>query len=256
MLAAINGFADRIAGALAAQDATHALLNLGGVSAVDWFAFFAIGSIAWENGPAEPLRRADIVVAAGMLVAALVPLTTTAAIAVLVGGGYAAASAAPGSRTRRMAFILLALTGPLVWGPLLLTLFAPLVLGTDARFAGWLAHVPTAGNMIHFASTSDAMVVAPGCSSVHNMSLAFVLWATLVQLLRIRATIRVTLVALAGAVVMAIVNVTRLAVMAHAQAHFDLLHKGVGSMAFSMLSLIAAFLVISVGLVLATRARD
>src|SRR5262249_21356026 len=160
-----------------------------------------------EDGSEEKPRRSDWIVAITTICFCAVPWNIISALVLFPLGVYAVLSAEKGSRTRRIGVILLALTGPLVWGRILLAWFAPLFLGMDARLSALLAGTPVWGNVVQFVGVPERLYVAPGCSSLHNMSLAILLWATLLQLLRLEFTFRLLLVAASGAIAMAFVNI-------------------------------------------------
>jgi len=88
-------------------------------------------------------------------------------------------------------YILLALTGTLIWGRLFLEVIAPTtLLRLDARFVSLLSGMPSEGNVVNF-SGGGPIPIAPGCSSLHNMSLAVLMWITAVKLLDLTMTRRV-----------------------------------------------------------------
>jgi hypothetical protein len=256
LLAAINGFSDRLLGSFAGGGFYQALLGLGGISAIGWFAFYAIVVISTEAGRAEQTTRSDQLIAGATIILCFVPWNLVAALLLLPLGTYAAATAEPGSRTRRIGVIFLALTGPLLWGRILLAWFAPLLLGLDARLSAILAGTSVWGNVVQFVGVDRKFYVGPACSSLHNISLAILLWATLLQLLRLRFTVPLLIVALAGALAMALVNILRLAAIAKYPASFVYLHAGAGMELFAWGSLILAAAVIGGGILVASRAAD
>jgi exosortase/archaeosortase family protein len=256
LLAALNGFSDRLLLELKTTGVAHALLDLGGISAVGWFAFCAVVSIACEDGLAQQPGRRDLAIAGLVALLCLIPWASASAIAVLVCGVYASLSAEAGSRSRRIGVILLAFTGPLLWGQILLAWFAPLILGLDARLAGMSAGVPVSGNVLQDVPILHGLYIAPGCSSLHNMSLAVLLWATLLQLFRLRSTPYLVGVGVTGAVAMALVNIVRIAAIVRYPANYTYLHSGTGAELFAWLSLVVAAVIIGGGILVASRARD
>jgi len=137
-IAAINALAGKLATALHDHSIVGALLSLGGVSAIIWFALIVMLLIASKADKAEALMPLDRPVLASIAFLAAVPFNFGAAIAVMLGGAYLLATSTSTSATRRIAIIMLALTGPLIWGRLLLAFFGPLLLGLDAYVAAGL----------------------------------------------------------------------------------------------------------------------
>ena len=82
---------------------------------------------------------------------------------------------------RRGALILLALTVPMLWSHLLFQFFARQILEIDASLAASLLGTDRVGNMVGFVDGSGYMVVLPACSSLANMSLAFLCFVSVTQ---------------------------------------------------------------------------
>jgi exosortase/archaeosortase family protein len=249
LLAAINGVSATIFGSFAGFGWRGALLDLSGVSAVFWFALYAIFMLARGEAPRAAPHRGDLWIAAIVVGLACWPSARAAAIGVLISAVYLARRPGSDPRAVPMSVILFALSGMLVAGPVLIALAGPYLLSLDAHFVGWLADVATTGTTVRFAGDQDVFTIGVPCSSIHNVSLAVILWASLTQLLDYRVTPR--LIALCGAAMaaMIVVNGLRLAAIAHYRGSFDWLHDGLGAQLFGWASLAAAGLVIGVGLV-------
>ncbi len=246
-VAAVNGFAGKIATSLYGQPLLMAILDLGGVSAIVWFAIGSLFTIAHEGQTQPSLQRWDKLVVALVMVLSFVPLNFAAAIGLLLNGVYLALTSPGTSVERRMAIITIGLTGPLIWGRFLLTLMGPFLLGLDAKMAGLLANAPVHGNVVGLYGGGN-LYVALGCSSVHNMSLAVLLFVTLTQLLRLRYTPLMVMTGVAAAFAMAVVNVLRLASLVRFPQYFDLLHTGWGGSLFGVLSFVMAGAIIAGGI--------
>src|SRR5262249_26110301 len=121
----------------------------------------------------------------------------------------------------RGALILFALTVPMLWSRLLFQFFAKLILNIDASLVASMVGSERLGNTIKFADGSGYMVVLPPCSSLANMSLAFLCWISVTQWAKHRwsaADIFWSLLA-CGSVIA--VNVTRISVMGLSRSHYD-----------------------------------
>ena len=90
-------------------------------------------------------------------------------------------------------------------------------------------------------------MIAEPCSSVHNMSLAIVLWTTAAMLFRIRADGRYLLIGAAMVALMYGLNVVRLSTIGLFPDHFDFLHVGWGAAIFGWAGLIGASLLAGIG---------
>ena len=245
-VAAVNGFAGKIAVAFYNQSFVVTVFDLGGVSAIVWFAIGSLFTIASEGGARPGMQPHDKAVASLTLALSFIPLNFASAIGLLLCGAYLAATSAKDSSDQRIAIIMIALTGPLIWGRFLLALIGPFLLGLDARLAGLLAGVPVQGNVVGLRG-GGSLYVALGCSSVHNMSLAVLLFVTLTQILRLRYTPILVLTGVGAALAMAIVNVLRLATLARFPQYFELMHTGWGGTLCGAISFVAAGAVIAGG---------
>ena len=64
---------------------------------------------------------------------------------------------------------------------MLFQLFANFILAVDASLVSWLLGTHRTGNLVEFADKSGQLVIFPACSSLANVSLAFLCWVTLVS---------------------------------------------------------------------------
>lgn len=226
--------------------------DLFGVSAVVWFALYALWMLGAEgHGHVRPVPG-DRLVLGAMFGAALMPLQVAGAAAVPLGAVWLWRSSAPGSDARRIALILAALAGHLLAAPLVLAVAARPFLELDGAFVGWIAGTPVHGNLVDFAGVGR-FVVAGGCSSFHNMSLGVLCWATLIQLFKLRIDARlVGYLALVLAGLFA-VNGARLAAIALHPRQFVLYHEGWVAGLFGWAGLVIVALICGLGVLDAAR---
>lgn len=246
-VAAVNGFAGKMATAVYSQPLVSAILDLGGVSAIVWFAIAVLFTISSETAAGPALRRADKAALGLTLFLSFVPLNFAAAIGLLFCGAYLAITSAGDSADRRVAIVMLALTGPLIWGRFLLALMGPFLLHVDASVAGLVAGAPVQGNVVTLPDGHGNLYVALGCSSLHNMSLAVLLFVAVTQALRLRYTALLLMTGVGAALAMASVNMLRLATLARFPEYFDLFHTGWGGSMFGAVSFVAAGAIIAWG---------
>lgn len=230
----LNGIAHRALAAVAA-DPTDAVLGGFGISLVVWAALAAAACFLW-GGPDRPLAWRDQAVAALAIVMFLVPAAPLSWVALMFVGIHVAFTSPHGSRHRRGAIILLALIVPMFWSRVLFTLVGDQLLRLDAAMVAMATGAQRVGNAIAFADGWGYFWIAPGCSSVTNVSLAFLAF---VLVSRIpdrdeRVPFRYCLFAVAAVVA---INVLRMAITGISREHHALLHGTVGTMAFGWLSL-------------------
>lgn len=255
IVAAINALGTPIIASIESSGPLRALGDLFGVSAVIWFALFAVERLSVGPDENQRISRLDAVVLAAIVAGALLPIGLVSALAVFAGGIYCIVSQRFGSSTFRIGVILVALSFSLLWGRVLLVAFGPQLLSFDAGFVGWMAGTRSAGNLVYFAGSNEPFVVGVYCSSLHNVSLGALLWTSVSQLLRIPVDRRWAATCAGVAVSVFLINALRLTAIALYPQHFVNLHVGTLAQLFGVSSLAAAVLVILWGVRASTRAR-
>jgi exosortase/archaeosortase family protein len=81
-------------------------------------------------------------------------------------------------------------------------------------------------------------VILPACSSLANMSLAFLCWVTISQLVRHKWRFQDLLWCFAACASVVTVNVTRMSLMALSPAHYHAIHSEAGDMFTSWIILV------------------
>lgn len=247
VLAALNVQADQIVAAVRYQPLSDAVFGAAGISVIIWAAMVAAWKIGAEDCHPFSGKR-DYSVLAAIIALSFIPISHAAQAGLLLCAGYMVATAAPADAQRRSAFVLLALTGPLIWGRLILNLFGVPILALDAHLVGAAIGSQVDGNVVQFAGGGGKQFLIGGaCSSVHNMSLALLLWTTAAMLFRIRIDRRYVLTGMAMVVVMFVLNVLRLSSIGIYPEHFDYLHYGTGAALFGWAGLISAGLLAAFG---------
>ena len=239
LIAASNGLAGFAVQWTLGHGLARALADLFGISAVVWVAAFAALAILRSAEAAETPRRADWSIAALVAAAALVPAGPASAFALTLLSGFAIATSRAGDPLRRAGIIFLSITGTLIWGRLLLALLSKNLLSADTFLVASLFGTEQTGNLIGYAGGGGALTVAPGCSSLQGMSVAFVFWALVNQWFRVRFTktaLRWLGAALAATVA---INVVRIGSMVLFPQHIEALHHGIGWHVFAWTTLAA-----------------
>ena len=183
------------------------LLFLGCANGIAARAIAAVHSVGWLNAVIGTFDVSAIVLAAcasglwlmmGRCEQSVTPLDLVIGIVALVlialpSGGlswiavsglalYILLFADANPPIRRGAVILLATTVPMFWSRLLFQFFANFILEIDASLVGWLLGTERTGNMVRFANDDGYLVILRGCSSLANMSQAFLCWITISEL--------------------------------------------------------------------------
>lgn len=247
----LNRLFGKMAESVAISGWTLGAASLFGVSAVIWIALTALIDLG-GNGSGAPPRAGDWWLSGGALFLCLLPTGWEAAIALLGVSAISIYRFTPGSRERRLAIIGMALTGPLLFAPLALAFLSPELLRFDAAFVSLISGQPAHGNVVEFAdpavrASGRQMVIFAACSSFHNVSMVGVLFAVVSQMLNIRLTWSMWLLALLMIAVTIVINGARLTAIALFPQYYDFLHTGLGGQAIGFAGLIAAGAIILLG---------
>ena len=228
IVAAANGLVATVIEAVHALGWSGALLQTFNVSALVWFACIAAPALILKSDAGETIKRVDLVIAALVLGLALVPLGKASWFAVSVMALYLLAASRPESLRWRSALIMLALTGPMLWGPILMGTIGLFFVRADAILVAMLIGTERFGNVVRFVDASGTFQITPGCSSLEGMSLAILAWVTTTQLVNHtwRRIDYLWCLAAAGSVL--IINIVRLSLIGSFPKHFDVLHGPVG----------------------------
>lgn len=247
-----NGLSNRMMSSLEAGIG-DAALRLFGVNAVLWFALLVIVQLGLEGRAEDRLHRFDGLIGAAVIAAALAPVALLGTVAAIAAATFLFFTSTRGTPLQRMALVALATSGPLIWGPIAMRLFAPEVVHLEAALIGSLTGLPTVNNVFRGVDGRSVFVVYSACSSLLNVSLAILLLVTLTQRLDIPLSLRLIPTALLAVAATIFVNLVRLASVGFFPQYFHYIHEGAGSMMFGMASLLLMGAVVVVGISRVTR---
>jgi hypothetical protein len=235
LLGCANGLAARIGQSITQHDGwVVAVLATFKISVIVFVACFAGVSLVFRDRADEVrsaddgVRLADLAVVAVFLALVILPIAPLSWLAVTALSLYILLFKGANESGRRGAIILLATTVPMLWSPLLFDFFATLVLQIDAWLVSWLLGTHRSGNMVEFADHSANLVIYPACSSLANVSLAFLCWVTLSQSVRHKWRPQDLLWCLLTCTSVIAVNVTRISLMGLSVPYYHAIHNAVG----------------------------
>jgi hypothetical protein len=235
ILAYLNGVALRAIAILAAEGWQEAIMSTSGVSLIVWLAWIGgVWLLLTDQG--GPIRKFDISVGLVGLFLIWLPIGGTSWLAMTALSLYLIPNEEAGSNARRGAVILLAVSVPMFWSPMIFIAFSDAILRIDAFMVGRLLGTESSGNMVGFVNGSDSLVILPACSSFAHLSLVPLCWIALSVMVNHRA-IPEDLVwcgAALGSVVL--LNVTRLAIMGLNVDNYLLLHSSTGDAAINLIT--------------------
>ena len=230
ILGCANGLLGRFIQSTSFDNWMSALSGLD-INVIVLFACFA-GITTLLSGERDELRPLDLVVAIPFLILVILPIYPISWLAVTGLSLYILLFANGNwtSARTRAAIILLALTVPMLWSRLMFQFFANIILDIDAGLVASLLGTHQTGNMVQFADGSGYMVVLQRCSSLANMSLAFLCWVSITQWVEHRWSAADFLWSgLACASVIA-VNVTRISLMGLGREWYNAIHGDWGDL--------------------------
>jgi hypothetical protein len=197
-----------------------AAIGMFGVSAI---VLGACASGLWlmMGGRERSVTPIDLVIGAVALALIALPIGGLSWIAVSGLALYILLFTQEDLPMRRGALILLATAVPMFWSRLLFQLFANFILEVDASLVGWLLGADRTGNMVRFANDSGYLVIMPPCSSLANMSLAFLCWITVSEVAGHRRTLSDLGWCLLACGSVLAVNVGRLSAMGISVRHYE-----------------------------------
>lgn len=228
LLGCANGIAARAIATVRGNGWLNAAIGMFDVSAIV-LAACASGLWLMMRGREQSVTRIDLAIGLGALALIALPIGGLSWIAVGGIALYILLFADPDQSMRRGAVILLATTVPMFWSRLLFQLFANFILEIDASLVGWLLGAERTGNMVRFTNDSGYLVIMPPCSSLANMSLAFLCWITVSEFAGHRRALSDVWWCLLACGSVLVVNVARLSGMGISLRHYEAIHSQIGN---------------------------
>ena len=229
-----NGITGRVQGVLDDDGLGAAVVNTFNISALVWAAFIACPLLLLCS-PKDRITRTDRIVAACALGAFLFPIAPMSWVALTGLAFYLIWDRGPGPGPRhlspayRSGWILLATTGAMFWGRALLLCLSEPILGSDALLISWFTGAERAGNALRFADGNGSLWIAPGCSSLSNVSLAILCWVLVAQSRGLTWSLRNVRWCLTVCFSVIAINVIRIGLMVMHKDYFDLIHGPAGA---------------------------
>lgn len=220
--------------------------NLFEISAIVWLALVAGLALLLQSDQATQLRRGDTVVASLAVLAALVPVSAASSAMLTLAALWGHWTSERGSAMKRASTIFLSITAFTLWGRVGLVLGAGPLLRADASYVALLSGMQSNGNTVEFVDGTH-FLIAPGCSSLHGVSLALILWTTVVEYFAVRRDARVWLTLALAVLLSVLVNGLRLTIIAWHPHDFEYWHLGMGASLFGWIALVVVAAVIYLG---------
>ena len=212
---------------MAAAGWAGAIVNGLGYSWALWMAC-ALAVALSLRGQTPPVSRADVTVGAACLVMIALPASDLSVVAATAIALWFLIRPEISVRLAGAAVILLAVAVNLLWSPAAMQFVARPVEFVDAHLVGMVTGSPAHENLVGFVDGSGALLIARGCTSVANASLALLVWLSIARSVRPRSGPRDLLVGAGVFATVMVINLTRLVLTAQDRAAYEFWHGTVG----------------------------
>lgn len=247
VLAFANGITENIGREVGEMGVAFALINTFGISVFVWAALLASIVLLWR-GPSRRSSTLDLGVGAFATAAILLPIPSMSWLAITAMALYLMARPLGDDALGRAGAILLAMTVPLLWSRVLMSIFGDLILNIDASMVSWLVGTSRNGNVVPFADGSGAMWIAPSCSSLSNLSLAILCSVLFMNYTATSWSRQTLMVALCTCMAVVAINVVRIGLIGLYPAQFELIHGEIGATLAGWLTTLAIVAITYYGL--------
>ena len=242
IFASAGGLLPRAIRSVASGGWNYGVFNTFDISIIVWGAWASACYLALSADDRDRIRPLDIVVACGTFAIAALPAIHFSWLALSLLSPYVYLTSPRRSPQRRSAIIFFAICVPMLWGPALLVLAAPLLLKIDAFLVATLIGAERTGNVVNFIANGDVgfrgiQIWAP-CSSFHNISQAALAWVALTQTLGRDLEIKDIFWCGFAVLLAASVNVARLSLMAISPEYYATIHGPLGAQIAGALTII------------------
>lgn len=201
-----------------------------------WLACYAVIHRLSLSDNAAGATRLDLAVAAmlgvAILLSSLLPYRVAIGLLATVLAGYILMTSGWDRNLKAAGAVLLALSGQLVWGPVLFQFFTPQLLHVDAALVGEI--LTSLRPDIVWTGTSfqgpagHSIALVGGCSSFNNVSTAVLACVTIAMLTRTEWVRRDLAAVVIACTAMILINVLRICLLGWNAALHQFWHDGAG----------------------------
>lgn len=234
-LGCANGLASRVIQSIDRDGWPDALFSTFGISAIVWLACI-VGIFLVLQDRTIGVHPFELGIGATFIILVILPIGPLSWFAVAALCLYVILSKSVAS-TRRGALILLATTVPMLWSRLIFQFLANLILQIDASFVAWILGTQRTGDIVEFADGSGVLVILPACSSLANVSIAFLCWVTVSQWICHKRSAYDVLWCFMACISVVAVNATRISIQGLSQWHYATFHSSWGDAMANMIIL-------------------
>jgi hypothetical protein len=244
ILGCANGLTGRMLQSINKLGLLDAILATFDISVIVFAAFFVGAKLVLQDKSGQ-IYLADVAIGGVCLLFIVLPIAAMSWLALTGLALYVLLFTDSGGSRRRGVVIFLALTVPMLWSRLLFDLFANFILAMDSSLVAWMLGTNRSGNMVGFADHSGNLVIFPSCSSLANMSLAFLCWVTVSQFVSHRWRLQDIFWCVLACASVVGVNIIRLSLMGLSPTYYEAIHSFFGE---SFVNIVVLSLIITISL--------
>lgn len=202
-----------------------------------WLACYAVIRRLYLSDGAVRVSRLDVVLVSAtgvaLLLSSFLPYRVAIGLLATVMAGYLLISHGGDRNLKAAGAVLLALSGQLVWGPVLFQFFTPQLLGADAAIVGgiltWLRPDIVWTGTSFLGADGHSIALIGACSSFNNVSTAVLACATIAMLTRTEWVRRDIAAIAVACVAMILINAVRIGLLAWSLESYRFWHDGAGA---------------------------
>lgn len=220
--------------------------SLFGINAIIWFALFGILKLGLDERQSRSIDGFDWIVIGLSVTIMVLPVKAFSIFLLPALAAYIFWRSATETDDRRMGIIALAVTGPVFWGPSTQALLGHEITQIETKLLSIVTNFRAEGNVFHNVD-GDTLVIAAGCSSFANVTLALLLVTSFWQMMGLKNDRQLVCSIACAVVAVIIINSARLAVLGFYPEQFDFWHEGIGRTYFMWSMLVATALIAMIG---------
>ena len=242
-----NAMLPTIVQGIALSGLVDALVATFHTSAVVWIALI-MGILSANRAENGAIDRLDRMVFSACVLLCLLPLgPMTWGVLSCFGFYLVVRSRGAVSWQKSAGWVLFAVSVPMFWSKRVFSIFADYILAADAVLVASITHTSRTANLVAMPGGQGFLEIGGPCSSIANVSLAFLCWVVFTQMNSIRWHPRNLFWCGAACTAVIAINVLRIVLIGYFPTHYDLLHNGIGATVAAWLTSISCLAICHYG---------
>lgn len=224
----------------------HSIAQTFGMSVVIWAALYLAITRALDS-QSSVYHRYDWVLIPVTATTCFVPSGAVSAFCQIIVSLYIIATTRPIEPLHKAGWISLAATVPIYITKKIMTFSGQYIVLFDAFFVSLVTGTQQTENLVAMPTGQGSLLIAPGCSSLANVSSAMLCWVLFTQSRNIQWTYKNLYWCAAACASVIAINIARISAIGFFPDYYYLLHDGLGAILANWLSSIVAIWVCHLG---------